>query len=418
MKRKILFLLIIACLTAVSPGQRRNRTKIQRIIQLTKPATSGGMTFQKALANLRPANRFTGQAIDKTDIGQLAWAGLGNRMDPGLTTITPQPLESPFPTQIFIVANDGVFYYQPINHSLEQIAEGDVRLTLANEKATSMPGPVSSAGCIMIVTSSVTRSSASRRGSTPTSTKSVMLLEAGHIAQNIQLQAECLEDGLGSITISDFNENNVSKICNLPRGADVLYMVCVGYLTEQDRQGDRDSSNSTTTKRAAIIVPSENFQDEEFWETKNMLDSARILVTVASNRPGWIKGMNRIGSPFEVQVPVEQIRVNDFDSIVIIGGAGAAMFFDNRIVLDIINEAFQKRKIIGATSRGTLVLANAGILKGIKVTGLIEESGAIQNAGAVFTNLPVEKDMRVITCAGPQAARTFAIALADAIHGK
>lgn len=410
MKRKILFLVIIACFTAVSFGQRRNRATVQKIIQLTKPATTGGMSFQEALANLRPTDRFTGQALDKNQIGQLAWAGLGNRINPGLVPPTPSPLESPFPTQIFIVANDGVFYYQPINHSLEQIAEGDVRFTLAD--ATSMPVAVSSSGCVMIITSSLTANNTVRRSTIPASAKNAMLLEAGHIAQNIQLQAVCL-DGLGSVTISEFEESNVSRICSLPRGSDVLYMVCVGYKPEQT---SGDSSSAAAAKKAAIIVPSENFQDEEFWQTKNILESAKILVTVVSNRLGPIRGVN--GTLFDVPRTADTIRAIDFDAIVVIGGPGAAMFNNDMVVRNLLRDASQKRKIIGATSTATLVLASAGILQGIKVACPVALSADITRMGGVYSNAPVEEQMRVVTCAGPQVARNFATALADGILGK
>ncbi|MBN2589891.1 MAG: DJ-1/PfpI family protein [Sedimentisphaerales bacterium] len=407
MKRKILFLVVIACFTALSFGQRRNRTTIQKIIQLTKPATTAGKGFQELLAGLRPTDRFAGQALEKNQIGQLAWAGLGNRINPGIIPVTPSPLESPFPTQIYVVANDGVFYYQPINHSLEQIAEGDARLTLAN--ATSMPVSVSSAGCIMLITSSGTRNSSSRRTGTPTSAKSAMLLEAGHIAQNIQLQAACLE-GLGSITISDFDESNVSKACSLPRSADVLYMVCVGYVTEPV---NGNSSNAATTKKAAIIVPSENFQDDEFWQTKNMLESAKILVTVVSNRAGPIRGIN--GTLFDVPLAADRIRADQFDAVIVIGGPGAAMFNNDLVVRDLLRAASQGGKIIGATSYGTIVLASAGILQGIKIACPVELSTDLTMMGAVCSNVPVEEHMSVITCAGPQVARTFATALANGI---
>ena len=406
MKRKILFLVIIACFTALSFGQRRSRTTIQKIIQLTKPVTSGGKSFQEALSALRSEGRFTGLPIDKNTIGQLAWAGLGNRINPGAAQTAPSPLESPFPTQIYVVANDGVFYYQPLNHSLEQITEGDTRIALAN--ATRAPSSIANAGCVMIITSNVSRNTGTGRGSTVTSSRTAMLLEAGHIAQNIQLQAACIE-GLGSITISEFQESDITKACSLPRSADVLYMVCVGYVPDQSSA----NSNSATVKKAAIIVPSEGFQDEEFWQTKNILESGRILVTVVSNRIGPIKGVN--GTMFDVSVPANQIRADAFDALVVIGGPGAAMFNNDMVVRDLLRDASQKRKIIGATSYGTVVLGTAGILRGIKIACPIDVSNDLISMGAVYSNVPVEEHMRVITCADPKMARTFATALADGI---
>ena len=421
MKRKILLLIILSCIAAVSFGQRRSRSVVQKIITLTKPQTTGKMYFEEALSKLKNIYRFSGQTIDRSAIGQLAWAGLGNRVTPEMMASAgvPQPLQSPFPTQLFFTTNEGVFFYQPLNNSLEQIMEGDVRAALAG--TTAMPESVRSAGCVIIITSSVTRNTGTRSGTAtgapalPASSRgsvmsrNAMLLEAGHIAQNIQLQAVCLGQDLGSITIGDFDSRAAAKVCGLPRELDMLNMVCVGYMTEQDREGSPGSNVLASSKKVAIIVPGENFQDVEFYTTLNTLDAAQIQIVVASNRLGPVRGVNMNSAPFDVQVLASQIRVADFDGIIIIGGPGAAAFINDQVVLNIIREAFDNRKIIGATSMGTAVLASSGILA---------EAVNISQMGGIFTSELVENDSRVITCMGPQGAVKFALAFTDAILGR
>jgi protease I len=405
-----------ACITSACFGQRRSRTTIQKIIQLTEPKTTGSISFQEALSKLRIVNRFTGQPLDRASLSQLAWAGLGNRITPDMTQVTLPPLQSPLPTQLFITTNEGVFFYQPGNNSLEQIVEGDVRATLAT--STAMPDSVASAGCVIVIASSVTRNTAARRGAAATdNTRAAMLLEAGHIAQNIQLQAVCLGDNFGSIAISDFDSRAVARVCGLSRDLDVLYMVCVGYLTDQEKKGAGNSSSPAVSKKAAIIVPGADFEDKEFFDTFNTLTSASIQTVVASNRTGPIRGTN--GGMFDARVLANQIRVDDFDGIIIIGGAGARALINDPVVLSIVNEAFNKRKIIGATSLGTAVLANAGILKsGVKVTAPLSESTNITALGGIFTGELVERDSRIITCIGPAGAVKFAREITDAILGK
>lgn len=51
--------------------------------------------------------------------------------------------------------------------------------------------------------------------------------EAGHIAQNICLQAEALN--LGSVCIGAFNEKEVERILNL-QNLKPIYMICVGKI--------------------------------------------------------------------------------------------------------------------------------------------------------------------------------------------
>jgi protease I len=197
----------------------------------------------------------------------------------------------------------------------------------------------------------------------------------------------------------------------------VIYMVCVGYLSEQNKTGEGNSSGSAASKKAAIIVPAENFENVEFFDTLGALNQAKVNVTVASNRLGPIIGRN--GQPFEPGILANQIRVDNFDAIIVIGGPGTAAFMTDTVVLSIIQEAFDKRKIIGATSFGTSVLAQAGILRsGVKVTGLMNESANIGRMGGIFTGQLVEKDSRIITCSGPQGAAKFARDITDAILGK
>jgi SagB-type dehydrogenase family enzyme len=51
-------------------------------------------------------------------------------------------------------------------------------------------------------------------------------MEIGHAAQNVCLQATAM--GLGVVTIGAFNDHKVSKILNLPKDEEPLYIIPVG----------------------------------------------------------------------------------------------------------------------------------------------------------------------------------------------
>ena len=53
------------------------------------------------------------------------------------------------------------------------------------------------------------------------------LIEVGHCAQNIHLQAVAL--GLGSVPIGAFQDKEVKRLLNLPEEIDPLYIIPVGY---------------------------------------------------------------------------------------------------------------------------------------------------------------------------------------------
>ena len=59
-----------------------------------------------------------------------------------------------------------------------------------------------------------------------------MYMEAGHIAQNVHLQAVAL--GLASVAIGAFNDEEVDKVLSLTEGCQSLYMVSVGYRVAEE----------------------------------------------------------------------------------------------------------------------------------------------------------------------------------------
>jgi protease I len=239
-----------------------------------------------------------------------------------------------------------------------------------------------------------------------------MLLEAGHIAQNIQLQAVCLD--LGSVTIGGFNTKEVGRICRLPRGMEPIYIICVGYPIQQTAA--EVLQEGTGAKRAALIVPSQNFREEEFFETKRALDAAGVQTVIASTRIGIIRGM--LGRFTEANILVGQLRAEDYDAIIFIGGPGVVEYVANPAALNLAREAVRQRKILAAIDTAPAILANAGVLYGVRATSFLSESNRLIQAGAVYTGIPVEQEGLIITGSGPMASILFGRTVADALTGR
>ena len=55
-------------------------------------------------------------------------------------------------------------------------------------------------------------------------------IEAGHVAQNIHLQAVAM--GLGSVPVGAFDDRRVHRILSLPEDQMPLYIIRVGYPAE------------------------------------------------------------------------------------------------------------------------------------------------------------------------------------------
>jgi protease I len=415
-------------------AQRRPRGSTLKIIQLPEAKVTGSLSVEEALAK-QPATgwarKFTGQALKPAQIGQLAWAGFATMErppqavapTPSRSRTAPQDSEA-YPIQLYLATQDGVYLYNPSTHSLQQTLNLDARGGLA--AATINPDAVASAGCCLVLASSLRdigiRSSGKAR--------QLILLQAGHIAQNIQLQAVSL--ALGSVAIGDFDPRNVRGACNLPRNTEPLYVVAVGYPGEQTPTGPGQDLTTITplqqipagpaatplrgSPKAVFIIPAENFRDEELFDTRRFLGMTGALTVVASTKIGPIKGM--LGNTAEATVAITDLRVDDYDAVIFVGGQGAAIYFDSPVALNIAREAAAKRKVLAAISVAPTILANAGVLRGVRATGFISERVTLERAGARYTGLPVERDGLIITATGPIAANGFARAIADALAGR
>ncbi|MHC4617652.1 MAG: SagB/ThcOx family dehydrogenase [Planctomycetota bacterium] len=265
--------IILAALAATALGQYRSRNAPRRVLQLPEPKLTGSLTLEEALAKRRSVLEFMPQNLSLGQLGQLAWAGQGIT-DPQTGLRTVPSAGAAYPITLYIATRNGLFLYNPTLHTLEQTSDLDVRPMLA--MAAMEQNAVAQAPCDIIITGSTRKLAAGYRKQA----KRYMLLEAGPVAQNIQLQAVSL--GLGAAPVTAFNVRDVGKICRLPKELEPIYIVCAGYPAPTDSQGQ------ARQKKAVLITASANFRDEELFETKMVLDQAGVDTVIASSRRGLI----------------------------------------------------------------------------------------------------------------------------------
>jgi len=418
MKRLTILVILLMVLPAVCLGQykrsHQSRVLPLKIVQLSTPTLYGSFSLEWALVERRSVREFAGRPLDFEQIGQLAWAGQGiTEKRRGLRTAPSAG--AIYPIELYFATPEGLFVYNPDGHTLKEVFKGDTRSRLA--KAALKQKCVADAACDIIIAGSA-RKLAARYGNRA---KRYMLLEAGHVAQNIHLQAVCL--GLGSVPVAVFETREVGRICNLPANLEPLYIICVGYpagqpTTEEAEKQDppRRVDTKRRVKTAVLIVARENFRDEELFETRRILDGAGVQTVIASSRTGLVRGM--LGGGAEARILVNDIVVDDYDAIIFVGGPGASEYFNSPVALNIAREAANKQKVLAAICVAPTVLANAGVLKGVTATSFLSERVRLIRAGARYTGAPVERDGLIITASGPMAAIQFGRAIAEALAGR
>ena len=407
MKRLTILTIILACFATLCLGRSRSRIAPQMIIQLTDPNLRGTLTLEEALARRRSVRQFSSEPVKRSQISQLAWAGQGIT-EPQRGLRTAPSAGAIYPIELLFATQEGLFVYRPADHSLLQTGNQDIRNMLA--ATASMAESIAGAGCNIIVAGSFRKLTDQYKNKART----YMHMEAGHIAQNILLQAVCLD--LGSVTVGDFDTKEVRKVCKLRRDLEPLYIICVGYPAGQGTTGTTDGQAGAAGKRAALIIGSQNFRDEELFETKRVLDAAQVQTVIASTRTGVIRGT--LGNVAEASIPVNRLQVDDYDAIIFIGGPGAAEYAGNAAVMNMVRETVRKGKVLAAIGVAPTILANANVLAGIRATSFLSERDRLVQAGAIYTVFAVQRDRSIITATGPLAAVQFGRAIVDALAGR
>ena len=403
---------IITCLSMVCFALPRGNNSPSQSISLSPARKTGSVSLEQLLSKRRSVREFGGKSLNHTQIGQLAWAGQsiteankGYRTAPSAGGI--------YPITLYFATRDGFFSYNPQLHALEEVASTDMRGKIA---AVAQQEVIGAAPCNIIIAGSIAKlvpkyAHKSRR---------FMMMEAGHVAQNILLQAVSLQ--LAAVSVGDFETVKIATVCNLPAGLEPIYIICVGYplqsaliadVKESDVQKEASEMTAVEKKKAVLIIPSENFRDEELFSVQAAIAKINAEGVVASSKKGSIRGM--LGGKAEAAILISEIVVDDYDAVIFIGGSGAREYFNNKPAMNIASEARDKEKILAAICIAPTILANAGLLDGVRATSFPSEQAALKKAGAIYTGSDVEKDGMIITGSGPKAAEEFGRAVADAI---
>ena len=184
-----------------------------------------------------------------------------------------------------------------------------------------------------------------------------------------------------------------------------LVLILIAGCAEEPVEISDEIKEKVIGMKALLIIAQNNFRDEELSEPKAVLESAGIEVTVASITTNAAKGM--LGMEVTPDLAVKDANADDYDAIVVIGGAGSPELANHQEVLDLLVDAAGKGKIIGSICMGPTVLAKAGILQGRKATVFSSGADDVKAGGAIYTNQDVVVDGKLVTATGPAVAKAF-----------
>jgi protease I len=168
-----------------------------------------------------------------------------------------------------------------------------------------------------------------------------------------------------------------------------------------------------TNKKIAILVD-DYFEQAEFTGPLKDLKNAGAQVDVIAPKAGKIHGMNHaeLADTFTADKSIDDVRVDDYDALVLPGGAVNAdslrMNDEARIW---VKKFMDMGRPIAAICHAPWVLASAGLANGRKLTSYFTIQDDMRNAGARWVDEEVVIDHNLITSRNPDDVPAFDSAL-------
>ena len=204
-------------------AQEKPPEKGEVMKEITLPAAkkTGQMPLEEAIRKRKSVRKYSAKELTPEQVSQILWAANGANPRPNFVARNVPSAGGIFPMTVYLLDKSGIYRYQPLNHSLALVKEGDQRKELSG--AALGQGAVSQAAIDLVITADVAKCAQRYKERAPRYTD----MEAGHIGQNVSLQAVSL--GLATVMIGAFNDEAVTEVLGLTANEAPLYIIPVGY---------------------------------------------------------------------------------------------------------------------------------------------------------------------------------------------
>lgn len=217
MEKRVFLVALLVLLTSCSISIPVNSSEmIDWPTDFPSPRLSGDKSLEETLVIRRSIRSFAGDKLQWLQIGQLLWAAQGITSAEGKRTAPSAG--ACYPLEIFCFWDEGWGCYQPESHRLDPLGTDDRRMELAT--AALNQSWIATAPVVFVVIARLERLE-SKYG---IRSERYAILEAGHAAQNLLLQATSM--GLGGTPVGAFDDAAIQRIVG--ESALPLYVIPIG----------------------------------------------------------------------------------------------------------------------------------------------------------------------------------------------
>lgn len=220
--------LLLGCMrqTQITSPSFTASSENHETIPLPAPHQSGTMSLEEALLRRRSQRSYRDEPLSLDEISQLLWAGQGiTKKDTGGRTAPSAG--ALYPIELFLVVlkgtepEPGIYQYMPDEHQLLVVDSGDFQDEI--HALTYEQGTAHQAAVVLFLSADPERLE-EKYGNR---SERYSLIEAGHIAQNILLQATALD--LHAVSIGAIHFETGQELFRLGDQEIPIYVLPVGH---------------------------------------------------------------------------------------------------------------------------------------------------------------------------------------------
>ena len=139
------------------------------------------------------------------------------------------------------------------------------------------------------------------------------------------------------------------------------------------------------------------FQEEGFEPVVAAPSKRRLNLVMHDFEPGWDTYIERIGYGMEADISIDDIREDEYDAVLIIGGRAPEYLRHNARLIEVVKNYNRKKKWIFSICHGIQVLVGADILKGKTVTCYEPVRTEVEIAGGRYDKKQAHRDGHIVT---------------------
>ena len=162
-------------------------------------------------------------------------------------------------------------------------------------------------------------------------------------------------------------------------------------------------------KHVAALV-TKGFEQVELVDPKKALERVGATVHVVAPETGTVLGWNHTewGQPVNVDETLDTADVSNYDALLLPGGViNADHLRMNSKAVQLVKDFFETGRPIAVICHGSWIMAEAGIVRGLKMTSYPSLKTDLRNAGAEWVDEEVVNDRGIVSSRKPQDLPAF-----------